>query len=938
MGKGGRKMTEVIASSSQQQRQPPGSQPQQQQQPHQQQQQTGPLTRSAMSVARLAGGGSTPSTSSSIRTTAGGGESATIPAARATSTRQDTPIVTSAPLLPSGSSHSIRGFSSFSSPHGHSPQVGSGPITRKRAASINTEEANNRSRIENLTLQTPNTTSPGPFRGDRVPEGNGTGQDLVCLCAPPPKIPRPRNAFILYRQAHQATIVQQNPGLANPDISKIIGENWKAEPEESKNRWKELAEAEKLRHQTQFPGYRYQPRRGNKSGAPSGRTTAPGQDPHKCPNCGGRYIATPRTPSTPFMTPTAAKQPPFPSGGGHPPPPGYPHHQQPPPTPGSTRGNVRPPWGSPGGGGNLYDIREDYEDAYSPLEAKRRRYNAAGNYHNYHALPSPPPPPPHSYPGPPRGSASRASMSLSNPPTPGYGPPQLPGPFSMLARVSPGPSPLSGGSITGSMAPPPVPRAPSLSMSMSSPYGHPPPSHQYPPPPPQHQPYPHPSQQQRTGSLSSVLSGGASQPPSGEFDESLRLPPLHLSTSTTNPPGSRIPTSPDNESELGSAYPTNTKPPFSSSHPPWSSAQTTTRQDSKEEEARRSVEAMVMSISYINKLRVLERISPPLVPDPQQTRQNKRGPIIAVEGVDLSLMKLIGGVIERALHQQQGENWEIKTWNASTDEDSDDPTTKERAGSLSSRASHTSSSSHVAPGSGSRVGSTTPTPSPSRKQTNPFETYLRTITSWHGKSAEIVTFVTSSSSSSGGHSPSTSHPSSDNESSTTPTPRNRRPLPGHHHTPPKLPIALLPGGFSLTLSDKFACQTPISDSYAPVDHWQWMATLWRGVVGADLVVYVKGIYHRGTSPGSSPSNDQQGKGGGVEIKAGGLITVRVPVLVSQEGGGSQEQQMGIDEKIERRLGFEVVEWVRGGSWLGGGNTGQGQQQQQQQQQGESMEF
>ncbi|KAK4193978.1 hypothetical protein QBC40DRAFT_260470 [Triangularia verruculosa] len=928
-------MTEVIPSSSQKQRQPPGSQPQQQ--PHQQQQQqTGPLTRSAMSAARLAGGGSTSSTtSSSIRTTVGGGESATIPAARATPTRQDTPIVTSAPLLPSGPVHSTRGSSSLSSPHGHVPQIGSGPITRKRAASINTEEANNRSRIENLTLQTPSSANPGSFHGDRIPEGNSSGQDLVCLCAPPPKIPRPRNAFILYRQAHQATIVQQNPGLANPDISKIIGENWKAEPEESKNRWKELAEAEKLRHQTQFPGYRYQPRRGNKSGAPSGRTSVPGQDPHKCPNCGGRYIATPRTPSTPFMTPTAAKQPLFPGGGGHPPP-GYPHHQQPPPTSSPSRGAARPQWG-PQGSGSLHDIREDYEDAYSPLDAKRRRYNTPGSYHNYHALPSPPPPQPHMYPGPSRGSASRASMSMSNPPPQGYGPPQLPGPSSMLARVSPGPSPLSGGIITGSMAPPPVPRAPSLSMSMSSPYG--PPSHQYTPPPAQHQPYQHPPQQQRTGSLSSVLSGSASQHLSGgEFDESLRLPPLHLSTSTTNPSGSRIPTSPDNESETGSAYPSNTKPPFSSSNlPTFLPGQSQAHQDSKEEEARRSVEAMVMSISYINKLRVLERISPPLVPDPQQTRQKKRGPIIAVEGVDVSLMKLVGGVIERALRQERGESWDIRTWNATDEEFSpDDPIAKERTGSFSSRASNASSSK--AGVSVSRARSMTPTPS-RPQHLNPFESYLGTITSWHAKSTEIVSFVTSPQ----GSSPSTSHHSPDNES-TTPTPRSRHPLPGHGpgpQTTPKLPIALLPSGFSLTLSDRFACQTPISDSYAPVDHWQWMATLWRGVVGADLVVYVKGVYQqRDQSPGSSPKEQLLQQQGGVEIKAGGLITVKVPVLMGQEGGGGgsqgeqQQQQVVIDEKIERRLGFEVVEWVRGGSWLGLGR-GQGQQQQQQ---GESMEF
>lgn len=34
----------------------------------------------------------------------------------------------------------------------------------------------------------------------------------------------------------------QNPGLANPEISKIIGEQWRALPEEAKKEWKALAE------------------------------------------------------------------------------------------------------------------------------------------------------------------------------------------------------------------------------------------------------------------------------------------------------------------------------------------------------------------------------------------------------------------------------------------------------------------------------------------------------------------------------------------------------------------------------------------------------------------------------------------------------------------------------------------------------------------------
>lgn len=36
-------------------------------------------------------------------------------------------------------------------------------------------------------------------------------------------------------------MVHQNPGLANPEISKIIGGEWRALPEEDKAKWKALA-------------------------------------------------------------------------------------------------------------------------------------------------------------------------------------------------------------------------------------------------------------------------------------------------------------------------------------------------------------------------------------------------------------------------------------------------------------------------------------------------------------------------------------------------------------------------------------------------------------------------------------------------------------------------------------------------------------------------
>ena len=49
-------------------------------------------------------------------------------------------------------------------------------------------------------------------------------------------------AFILYRQHHQQAVVAQNPGLANPEISKIIGDHWRNSSIENKEHWKLLAD------------------------------------------------------------------------------------------------------------------------------------------------------------------------------------------------------------------------------------------------------------------------------------------------------------------------------------------------------------------------------------------------------------------------------------------------------------------------------------------------------------------------------------------------------------------------------------------------------------------------------------------------------------------------------------------------------------------------
>ncbi|KAK9354454.1 hypothetical protein V1523DRAFT_425100 [Lipomyces doorenjongii] len=90
------------------------------------------------------------------------------------------------------------------------------------------------------------------------------GVPNICLCPQVARVPRPRNAFILYRQHHHASVVAEHPGKTNPEISKIIGEQWRQLSPDEKAVWQKLGDEEKKSHLERFPDYRYQPRRNAK--------------------------------------------------------------------------------------------------------------------------------------------------------------------------------------------------------------------------------------------------------------------------------------------------------------------------------------------------------------------------------------------------------------------------------------------------------------------------------------------------------------------------------------------------------------------------------------------------------------------------------------------------------------------------------------------------
>ena len=106
---------------------------------------------------------------------------------------------------------------------------------------------------------------------------------------PVKRIPRPRNAFILFRQHYHRLIFQEqteklasersnsdptnenssndngenivNSFKLNSSVSKTIGLKWKNLSPEERKHWSDLAEKEKADHQMKYPDYKYVPRR-----------------------------------------------------------------------------------------------------------------------------------------------------------------------------------------------------------------------------------------------------------------------------------------------------------------------------------------------------------------------------------------------------------------------------------------------------------------------------------------------------------------------------------------------------------------------------------------------------------------------------------------------------------------------------------------------------
>jgi HMG box factor, other len=124
--------------------------------------------------------------------------------------------------------------------------------------------------------------------------------------------------------------------------------------------------------------------------------------------------------------------------------------------------------------------------------------------------------------------------------------------------------------------------------------------------------------------------------------------------------------------------------------------------------------------------------------------------------------------------------------------------------------------------------------------------------------------------------------------------------PASTENPPQIPLLLI-SNYILRASNIWSFSIPITDNYSPADHFTWISTLWRGIVGADLTVYVRSSENLEVEAMGGGEKEKDWPGGmmtgGVEMKEDGTIVVR-------------REKGRVDEAKVRRVSFEVGEFVR----------------------------
>jgi hypothetical protein len=281
---------------------------------------------------------------------------------------------------------------------------------------------------------------------------------------------------------------------------------------------------------------------------------------------------------------------------------------------------------------------------------------------------------------------------------------------------------------------------------------------------------------------------------------------------------------------------------------------------SHQDQSPRSVEEVLMNFPFQNKIKMLGHISLPYKETmPSSPISHSRGAIIAVEGDDVAAVN------------------ELSIW-------------------LNERLTKDTESDY-------RPRIADPPMVPKDKDVT-FEDYLDLIKEWHGKSKEIITYITTPVESSS-LSQYTVMPDKDCNIKDLNPDRKDSATPSDSPAPEAAtssspavdysnikPIIILPT-FQFAASVAYASRIPIQDAYSCTDHWLWMATLWRGTVGPDLTIYVK--THEKEAGGCKPQMNE---------------VIRCLTIGKERDGKFTDADL-------RRVGFEVNEFIKG---MGGIDT------------------
>ena len=245
---------------------------------------------------------------------------------------------------------------------------------------------------------------------------------------------------------------------------------------------------------------------------------------------------------------------------------------------------------------------------------------------------------------------------------------------------------------------------------------------------------------------------------------------------------------------------------------------------------------MVMSVPYPVKIKVLGRITPPLkTPGLASPAEAVRGTIVAIEGEDTAAVQELSRWLEEFLGGDKEYHTKIADPPKGPDVDKSDIV---------------------------------------------FSDYLDVIGEWYEKSKQMIEFIT------------TAVPMTESDDS------NDKEMEGNDkaNTTTGKPVLILPT-YQLRASDTYTSRIPISDAYSPTDHWQWMATLWRGIVGPDLTIYIK------------------------DAKAEELAREKLVELSDDVRCLTVRKEKGLTKLSDgalRRVGFEVSEWIQA---VGSGKEG-----------------